>query len=118
MRSNGFRHKKYLELLHTESGDQANFRDIVVDHPLIGTPGDTPTGAPVSPIVALTEKWSYELIRWSQLYEKYDVDGCKAHGLRFLPDTDDQASDALLLICYGYKVIRQIDAIPSTFANN
>ena len=62
MRSNGFRHKKYLELLHTESGDQANFRDIVVDHPLIGTPGDTPTGAPVSPIVALTEKWSYELL--------------------------------------------------------
>jgi hypothetical protein len=120
-----FRHKKrYLELLHQApipGGDQANFRGIVVDHP-----SDMPIGASVpiversarSPSVTINEEWSVELVRWSQLYEEYDVENGKELRLRFLPDTDDQASDALLLICYGYKVIKKIDAIPSRFANN
>src|SRR5262249_36247510 len=35
---------------------------------------------------------------WGKLYEQNDEDGLR---LRFLPDTKDQASDALLLICLG-----------------
>jgi hypothetical protein len=126
-----FRHKKhYLELLHrgqTESGDQANFRGIDEDHPLIRNPGDMPIGAPVSPVVArsprspsliINEEWSAELVRWSQLYEEYDVENGRELRLRFLPDTNDQASDALLLICHGYKVIRNVDSININFVHD
>jgi hypothetical protein len=113
------RHKKrYLEFLHqgsVKSGDQANFRGIVGNHPL-----------PVSPVVArsaapslrITEELSAEQIRWSQLYEEYDVDTGKELRLRFLPDTNDQASDALLLICYVYKVIRNRDSLMIDFVHD
>jgi hypothetical protein len=126
-----FRHKKrYLELLHrgqTESGDQANFRGIVGGHPLIRNPSDMPVGTPVSPVVAryarspsltINEEWSVEQVRWSQLYDEYDVDTGKELRLRFLPDTNDQVSDALLLICYGYKVIRNVDSIMINFVHD
>jgi hypothetical protein len=116
-----FRHKRRLELLHkapSPGGDQANFRGVVGDMP----------GAPISPIVVpsargqsvtLNEEWSCELVRWSQLYEEYDVDSRKELRLRFLPDTDDdQASDALLLICYGYKIIKNVDSIRAKFVNS
>jgi hypothetical protein len=119
-----FRHKKrYLELLHQppiQVGDQANFRGVVGDHHLIGNPSDTPIGASVSPVVmrsdkvpslTITEEWSCELVSWSRLYEEYDVGNGKELRLRFLPDTNDQASDALLLICFGYKCIRNMDSL-------
>ena len=119
------RHKRrYLELLHQgpiESDDQANFRGIVVDHP-----SDMPIGASVpvvarstrSPSLTITEKWSCELVSWSKLYEEYDVNSSKELRLRFLPDTNDQASDALLLICFGYKCIRNIDIIRTKFVHS
>jgi hypothetical protein len=101
-------------------GDQANFRGIVGDHPLIGNPSDTPIESSVSPVgrVTINEEWSAELIRWSKLYEEYDIDSGKGLRLRFLPDTDDQASDAILLICYGYKIIKNVESISAKFANS
>jgi len=52
-----------------------------------------------------------ELVGWEKLYEEYEAPNGKELRLRFLPDTNDQAGDALLLICYGYKCIRNIDSI-------
>jgi hypothetical protein len=110
------RHKKrYLELLHQApipGGDQANFRVGVGDHPLIEKPSRNIIEfhpIPVGTIIGGDE------LDWEKLYEEQD--SASELRLRFLPDTADQASDALLLICYGYKVIRNIDAIPSRFAN-
>src|SRR5207237_10235590 len=40
-----------------------------------------------------------ELDSWEKLYEEYDAAYGEELRLRFLPDSDDQASDALLLIC-------------------
>jgi hypothetical protein len=48
---------------------------------------------------------------WEKLYEEYDRANRKELRLRFLPDTNDQASDALLLICYGYKIIKKVESI-------
>jgi len=76
------------------------------------------SGSSLTPTVTADD----ELDSWEKLYEEYDAANGKELRLRFLPDSDDQASDALLLICYGYKygykLIRKIDAIPKRFANN
>jgi hypothetical protein len=108
-----FRHKKrYLELLHQGPIESANFRDIVVDHPSdmpIGA--SVPLGARSARSTSFTMTEECELVSWSKLYEEYDVNNSKELRLRFLPDTNDQASDALLLICFGYKCIRNIDSI-------
>src|SRR5207302_11045464 len=66
------------------------------------------SGSSLTPTVTADD----ELDSWEKLYEEYDAANGKELRLRFLPDSDDQASDALLLICYGYKLIRKIDAIP------
>ena len=50
-----------------------------------------------------------ELDDWEKLYEEYDTAKGKELRLRFIPDTDDQASDALLLTCYGYKIIKNVE---------
>jgi hypothetical protein len=59
-----------------------------------------------------------ELDDWEKLYEEYDTAKGKELRLRFLPDTDDQASDALLLICYGYKIIKNVESIRVNFVNS
>jgi hypothetical protein len=111
-----FRHKKrYLELLHQApipGGDQANFSVTVGDHPLIENPSINIRES--HPIHSDGD----ELDGLEKLYEEYDAANGKELRLRFLPDTRDQSSDALLLICLGYKYIRNIDRMRIKFVHS
>jgi hypothetical protein len=114
-----FRHKRYLELLHQApipGGDQANFRVIVGDHPLIENSSSRIIGD--SQVHSGTLTGDDELDGWEKLYEEYDREKWKCLSLIFLPDSDDQASDALLLLCYGYKIIKNVESISAKFVNS
>jgi len=59
------------------------------------------------------------LLGWDKLYEEYEAEPGKTElRLRFLPDTDEQILDTALLICFGYKVIRDLAAIRSAFVDS
>jgi hypothetical protein len=59
-----------------------------------------------------------QLNPWQKLYEEYEANGNTEIRLRFLPDTHEQIANTLLLICYGYKVLRGYDSVNSSFVNS
>jgi hypothetical protein len=73
----------------------------------------------ITPPVGLTTPPVEVLPDWQRLYEEYDGGNDRTElRLRFLPDTDEQITDTLLLIFYGYKILRGIDSVRSDFVNS
>lgn len=73
----------------------------------------------ISPLVVSSVITSVNAIDgWEKLYEEYNTANREEFRLRFLPDTDDRASDALLLICYGYKIIKKKEPLSVKFVNS
>ncbi len=107
---NNWQISKHQILAVATEGPGSAGHELIIERPLIASADRS--------LIACEKFVGGEVDGWEKLYNEYDAANGKELRLRFLPDTDDQASDALLLICYGYKIIRKIDAIPRRFASN